>query len=121
MKRNIALALGVLIVTLTIAMLHWRDEDAADAAVSKQANVGRSHDTTMAAYPPALPDTPLSVPPPAVAPLGKNATELCGYGNVDPEQIPTVFEGVADAAILAVLDGFEQARDPRKRALGLAT
>jgi hypothetical protein len=116
-KRSVALA--AIAVALAIAMLRSPAERAPDVASGERPPEPKVEAT----YPPALPSysEPLPAPPPASAPASTNATELCGYGKVDPEQVPAVFEAVADSALLRVVDEFERARDPRKHALSLAT
>ena len=118
-KRTIAFAIVVIAAALTFAMLRAPADRLPDVASQERSTEAR----TEATYPPALPSysEPLPTPAPASAPAGPNATELCGFGVVDPEEIPPAFEAAADNALLRVVNEFERGRDPRKRALGLAT
>lgn len=120
-RRNVAIAIAVLAaVAITILRSHAGQEPSEDAARRRPPDERSA--TVEAAYPPALPySESLTVPPPPSLPPGTTATELCGYGKVDPEQIPPVFDALSDAAILSAVAEFEGSADPRKRALGLAT
>lgn len=114
--RIVAFA-AVIAAALMIAMLR----SPADRAPPDEPKDKRPRDESVqVAYPPALLDAepPTTAAPPDV--VVPNATELCGYGKVDPEEIPASLEGVADSVLLGALDKFVSARDPRKRALGLA-
>src|SRR5215831_14538819 len=114
--RTVAFAV-VIAAALMIAMLR----SPAEPAPPDEGTDKRLRDANVqVAYPPALLD---AEPPTAAAPpdvVVPNATELCGYGKVDREEIPASLEGVADSVLLGAVDKFASARDSRKRALGLA-
>jgi len=118
MKQGRIVAFAILIAAaLTIALLR----SPAERVAPDDAKDKRLRDASVqVAYPPALLD---AEPPTAAAPpdvVVPNATELCGYGKVDPDELPASLEGVADSVLLGAVDKFVSARDPRKRALGLA-
>src|SRR5215470_1654223 len=118
-KRNVVLAVVVIAVALSTA-IWWPQAERATEVVSPARS---SEPGAVPAYPPALPsyDEPLPTPAPAFAQANPNVADLCQYGKVNPEQIPAALEAVADAMLLRVVDEFERSREPRKRALGLAT
>ncbi|HTT13978.1 MAG TPA: hypothetical protein VMG60_24185 [Burkholderiaceae bacterium] len=92
-------------------------------APAETASARSTEARTEAAYPPAFlgSESLSAAAPSATVPVSPRAIDLCGYGKVDPEEIPAALEAAADAALLRAIDDFDQARDPRKRALALAT
>jgi len=114
--RNVALA--VVAVVIVVALLRSPAQPPPDSATleppAPKAEV---------AYPPALfsYSEPLPAAPVASASTSPDMAELCGFGKVDSEQIPAALEAAADMTLVRVVDEFVRARDPRKRALGLAT
>jgi hypothetical protein len=115
--RVVAFAI-VIVAASMIALLHTP----AERVAPDEANDKRLHDASVqVAYPPAL---LAAEPPTAAAPadvMVPNAIELCGYGKVNPDDLPSSLEGVASPVLLGAVDKFVSARDQRKQALGLAT
>jgi len=70
------------------------------------------------AYPPPLPDTPRDLPP--ARPSRPGDVELCGFGAVNPDEIPADIEKAADVAIMRAIAGAERSTDDRTRATALA-
>ncbi|HYS12366.1 MAG TPA: hypothetical protein VEN28_03590 [Burkholderiaceae bacterium] len=116
MNQGKSIAIAICAVVVVAALSTWqlltglgtRDDAKADLSHATAAEV---------AYPPPLPYWP----PVAIRTPGKNEVELCGYGSVDPERVPGIFEAEANAAILRVATEFEHRADERRRALGLVT
>jgi hypothetical protein len=113
------IAFGVGVVA-TISIWLWLGAGGRDAALaddaSKNAGPGAPNEV---AYPPPYPSYPQEAV--AAGPQTKSEFELCGYGPVDPEQLPAAVEAEADALILRVASELERGKDDRARALGLAT
>lgn len=101
-----------------IALMLLLGDNVPDAPANERTAQG-ANERNEVAYPPPNPSYPEVAAAPAPAP-GKGEFDLCGYGPVDPEQLPPAFEAEADSVILRVTGELARSGDDRARALGLS-